>query len=138
MKVVIDTNVLLMSLPKISPYRLIFDELINGKYELLICEGIFQEYKEIIAQKTTKEIAENFGELITQLDNVTNIKIYYNWKLIEKDPDDDKFVDCALSGNAKFIVSNDKHFNVLKDIAFPRIELVKADKFLSELKQNKK
>ena len=110
MKVVIDTNVLLMSLPKISPYRLIFDELINGKYELLICEGIFQEYKEIIAQKTTKEIAENFGELITQLDNVTNIKIYYNWKLIEKDPDDDKFVDCALSGNAKFIVSNDKHF----------------------------
>lgn len=40
MKVIIDTNVLLMSLPKISPYRPIFDGLINGQYQLIITEEI--------------------------------------------------------------------------------------------------
>ena len=133
MKVVLDTNVLLMSLPKISPYRPIFDGLIKGAYEVLITEGIFQEYKEIISQKTTKEIAENIGELLTQLDNVKIIKVYYNWGLIEQDPDDNKFVDCALSGNAKFIVSNDNHFKILKNIDFPKVDVVNANEFLKEL-----
>jgi len=45
------------------------------------------------------------------------------------DPDDNKFVDCAISSNAKFIVTNDKHFNVLKNVDFPKIEVVDIDKF---------
>ena len=53
-KIVLDTNVLLMSLPKISPYRPIFDSLISGEYELLITEGFFLEYIEIIGQKNNK------------------------------------------------------------------------------------
>jgi rRNA-processing protein FCF1 len=40
MKVVIDTNVLLMSIPRISKYRPIFDKLLKGKYRLAISEGI--------------------------------------------------------------------------------------------------
>lgn len=64
MKVVVDTNVILMALPKVSKFRPIFDELIKGSYELAISEGIFQEYVEIIGQKTTGQIAQNFGELL--------------------------------------------------------------------------
>lgn len=137
MKVVIDTNVLLMSLPKQSFYRPIFDGLINGKYELLITEAIFLEYKEIIAEKTTKEIAENLSELLFQLKNVKLIQVYYNWALIEKDPDDNKFVDCAISGNAKFIATNDKHFNVLKNIEFPKVDIINANEFLNELSKTR-
>jgi len=133
MKVVIDTNVLLMSLPKRSFYRPIFDGLIKGKYELLITEAIFLEYKEIIAEKTTNEIAENLAELLFQLKNVKLVKVYYNWTLIEKDPDDNKFVDCAISGNAKFIATNDRHFNILKKIEFPKVEIINAEEFLNEL-----
>lgn len=76
MKIVLDTNVLLMSLPKLSPYRPIFDNLLNGTYELVLTESIFQEYKEIIGQKTTKEIAENLSELFKQLKNVQLVKVY--------------------------------------------------------------
>lgn len=132
-KIVLDTNVLLMSLPKISPYRPIFDGLISGEYELLITEGIFLEYIEIIGQKTTKEIAHNLSELLTQLKNVKIITLYFTWELIEKDPDDNKFVDCALMGNAEYIVTNDKHFNVLKNIDFPKIDVINAKAFLIEL-----
>ncbi len=135
MKIVLDTNVLLMSLPKLSPYRPIFDNLLNGTYELVLTESIFQEYKEIIGQKTTEEIAENLSELFKQLKNVKLVKVYYHWNLIERDPDDNKFVDCAITANAKFLVSNDKHFNSLKRIDFPKVDLISADTFLEEVKK---
>lgn len=128
--IVLDTNVLLMSLPRISPFRPIFEDLIKGNFDLLITEEIFQEYKEIIAQKTTPQIAENLAELLMQLENVKQLTIFYQWNLIINDPDDNKFVDCAIAGNAEFIVTNDKHFNTLKTIDFPKIEIKSAKSFL--------
>jgi uncharacterized protein len=136
-KVVIDTNVLLMSIPKISKYRPIFDGLIKSKYGLAISEDIFQEYVEITGRKTTGQIAQNLGELLTQLENVEKTEVYFKWNLITSDPDDNKFVDCAISANAQFIVSNDNHFKVLKDIEFPSVDVVDADEFLEELKKLK-
>ena len=35
---------------------------------------------------------------------------YYKFNLIKSDPDDNKFVDCAVIANAKFIVTEDRHF----------------------------
>lgn len=137
MKVVIDTNVLLMSIPKISKYRPIFDGILKAKYDLAISEDILQEYIEIIGRKTTGDIAQNLGELLTQLDNVEKTQIYFRWNLITVDPDDNKFVDCAVSANVQFLVSNDNHFKVLKNVKFPPVEVIDADEFLEELKKLK-
>lgn len=114
MKVVLDTNVLLISIPKISKYRPIFDGLIQGKYTLALSESILQEYIEIIGQKTTGQIAQNLSELLLSLDNVKKTSIYFRWNLIPKDPDDNKFIDCAVSARVKYVVTNDKHFKDLK------------------------
>ncbi|MCB0653464.1 MAG: putative toxin-antitoxin system toxin component, PIN family [Saprospiraceae bacterium] len=135
MKVVIDTNVLLMSIPKISKYRLIFDGLLEGKYILAISDSILQEYIEVIGLKTTSQIAQNFSELILSLENVEKTEIYFRWNLIEQDPDDNKFVDCAISARVRYIVTNDKHFKNLDKIDFPPLEVVNADDFLAELKK---
>ena len=133
MKVVIDTNVLLMSIPKISKYRPIFDGLIKSKYRLAISNEILQEYIEIIERKTTGEIAQNLAELLLKLKNVEKTEVYFRWNLIEEDPDDNKFVDCSIAASVKFVVSNDKHFKVLKHIEFPPIEVIDADEFLEEV-----
>lgn len=122
-----------MALPKRSPYRPIFDGLIRSDYELLITESIFQEYKEIIGQRTTEEIANNISDLFSQLENVKLVKVYFRWQLIKNDPDDNKFVDCAIQGNALFIVSNDAHFKELKNIDFPKMAVLSADDFLAKL-----
>ncbi|MDO5522596.1 MAG: putative toxin-antitoxin system toxin component, PIN family [Bacteroidia bacterium] len=135
-KIVLDTNVLLISLPHASPYRPIFDNLLSGKFILLITEDIFQEYLEIIAQKTTAAIADNIGRALNQLVNVTKVTAFYKWNLITDDPDDNKFVDCAISGNAHFIVTNDKHFNILTQIEFPTVNVLNADTFLKILQRN--
>ena len=123
-RIVLDTNVLLISLPHISPYRPIFDNLLSGKFTLLITEDIFQEYLEIIAQKTTPAIADNIGRTLNQLINVAKVTTFYKWNLLTEDPDDNKFIDCAISGNAHYIVTNDKHFNILEQIKFPSINVL--------------
>ena len=56
---------------------------------------------------------------------------YFN--LIEADPDDNKFVDCAVCGNAEYIVSNDSHFRVLNDIDWPRLQLVTIQEYVKEI-----
>jgi len=48
---------------------------------------------------------------------VKSTDIYYNFNLITEDEDDNKFVDCVIASNAIFLVSNDRHFQVLKKIA---------------------
>ena len=53
----------------------------------------------------------------------------YKWNLITADTDDNKFVECALNAGADYIVTNDKHFNVLKNIDFPRISVIDIDAF---------
>jgi len=49
--------------------------------------------------------------------------------LIEADPDDNKFVDCAICGNAELIVTNDVHFNILKNIDFPIVDVKSIQEF---------
>jgi len=46
---------------------------------------------------------------------------------------DNKFVDCAIAGNVDYLVSNDKHFNCLKKIDFPKLNLLSIDEFMDLL-----
>lgn len=139
MKVVLDTNSLLVSIGRKSKYRPIFDALLEGKITLLISNDIINEYVEIIEEKTNAIVANNIADLLVSSPNVEEVKIYFKWAIITEDADDNKFVDCALNGQAKFLVTDDKHFRVLKDIGFPPVKIIRTSKFLKEIyKLNKK
>ena len=56
--------------------------------------------------------------------------------MIESDNDDNKFVDCAINSGAMFIVTEDHHFNVLKEIQFPHIDCIGIDDFIEVLGQS--
>ncbi len=135
MKIVLDTNVLLMALKKSSHHRPIFQKLLLGDYFLVITSDILLEYIEIIGQKTNAQVANNLGDLLLNLNNVIKTEVSFNWLLITQDPDDDKYVDAAVSGNTDYIVTNDKHFNVLKLVEFPSVKICDADEFLEMLKK---
>lgn len=55
--------------------------------------------------------------------------------VLDTDPDDNKFVDCAIIANAKYIVTQDHHFDVLKNIEFPKVDVVNIQTFLNDLKK---
>lgn len=54
--------------------------------------------------------------------------------MISQDPDDNKFVDCAIASNSDWIVTNDKHFHILKGIDFPRVNVISVEDFIHLLK----
>ena len=114
MRVVLDTNSLLASIAKKSKYRPIFDGILRGKFTVLISNEILSEYTEIIERKASPVVAANISELLVQAKSVEKIEIFFKWLLLFSDEDDDKFVDCAVSGNADFIVTDDKHLVVFE------------------------
>ena len=134
MNVVLDTNCLLMSLSRRSRYYPVWRDFVDGKYTLCITNEILAEYEEILTKKVGPEITSNIIQAILDLPNTRMIQVYYHLRLITADPDDDKFVDCAFKANAKYIVTEDHHYDVLKQTPFPRIEVVDIDEFLRILR----
>ncbi len=136
-KIVLDTNCLLMSLPKISPYRMIWDDFLAGRLVLCVTNEIIEEYLEIIGQKTNTEIASNVVSVLLAQKNVEFVTPYYKLHLIKADEDDNKFVDCAFSSGASCIVSNDAHFKILNDIDFPKIYVLRIKEFVDLMLREK-
>ncbi|HEY8782575.1 MAG TPA: putative toxin-antitoxin system toxin component, PIN family [Mucilaginibacter sp.] len=130
MTVVLDTNVLLVSIPQKSIYRPILDALIDGEFDLVLSNDILSEYTEVIERKANTTVSNNIAEMLLNLDNLNKVEVYFEWKLIDKDPDDNKYVDAAIVGAADFIVSNDHHFNILRSIDFPKVNVIGIDEFL--------
>ena len=79
----------------------------------------------------TREIAHNVVEAIARLHTTVYQEVYIHFGLIEKDADDNKFVDCAIAADAEYIVTNDAHFNVLKEIDWPKVLVKTIEEFAS-------
>ena len=131
--IVLDTNCLLQALPSKSPYHKIWTDILGGKISLCVNTDILEEYEEMIAQKSTPEIANNVVEAIVNLSTTTLQNTYVHFELLPADSDDNKFVDCAVASDAEYIVTNDKHFNPLKEIPWPKVEIIKITEFIKQL-----
>ena len=131
--VVIDTNSLIMAISSRSAYHRIWQSFLAGDYCLCISNEILEEYAEVIARNISVNVARYVIYTLMERKNVRQITPSYKWNLITVDPDDNKFVDCAIASNAKYIVSEDHHFNVLKEIDFPSIDVINIDDFLKEV-----
>ena len=129
MKIVLDTNCLLCAVPKKSEYHCILTALQQGRYTLCCSNDILMEYEELLTRFYTKQTAADALNFIFYSVNVLMITPYYQWNLINADPDDNKFVDCALNAGADYIVTNDKHFNILKETNFPYVKVVDIETF---------
>jgi len=134
LKVVLDTNILIAVIGRKSPFRWIFDCIIQGRIILCVSNEILFEYQEILAKKTSLDVAENVVNFITVNPFTKKTDIYFNFEIISEDADDNKFVDCAIASNAVCLVSNDKHFQVLKTIDFPKVKVLELQEFEEKYK----
>jgi len=109
--------------------------VLDGRILIALTPGILLEYEEQISKHWNSTIALNVVRSLTELPSSRFVTVYYNLELITADPDDNKFIDCAFASNADFIISNDSHFAVLKNINFPSIPVLKIDGFEQLLKK---
>ena len=133
MKYVVDTNVLLAAFSRKSSCHWIWESLLAQEFRLCVTTDILDEYAEQFEWFYSATTAEYVMKTLENQQNIEYITSYYRWQLIVADPDDDKFVDCAVAANTQFVVSEDNHFKVLRKILFPKIEVLKIKDFKKAL-----
>lgn len=136
MKVVIDTNVMLICISTKSKVNAIFQHLVLGNLELCLSTEIMLEYEEIFEQNSGAKGKELLEDIIFYLPKTSYFQPYFVWNLIAKDPDDNKFVDCAIVANADYIITDDKHFNALSEIDFPKVNVISSTDFVKLIAPN--
>lgn len=129
-RIVVNTNCLLAVLPSQSPYHSLWLDFIEERLELCVSNEILSEYEEILSVKTRPEFAEAIIKTLINKRNLIRVTPTWRFGLIDADPDDNKFVDCAICGRAELIVSNDKHFDVLNAIDFPYVQVLKLQEYV--------
>ena len=107
--------------------------MLQGKISLCVNTEILNEYEEILSQKINSEVATNVVEAIAQLHTTVYQVIYVHFGLIRDDKDDNKFADCAVASGAEFIVTNDRHYNILKTTPWPNIKVTNIQEFIKVL-----
>lgn len=124
-----------MAISTRNKYYEVWQSFLDGKYTLCVTNEIIEEYAEVMARNISPLVSDIFISAILNRKNVRKLAPSFAFHLIESDPDDNKFVDCAVAGNAKYIVTHDHHFNVLRNIPFPRIDVITINQFLQELEK---
>lgn len=116
-------------------HRALFEALLAGKLSLALTTEIIAEYEEVLNSFfESQTLGGNVCKVLIELPLTQRINIYYHWHLIPADPDDNKYVDCAIAANADYIVTNDAHFNVLEKIDFPKVQVISLPAFMGIFK----
>ncbi len=129
-KIVLNTNSLIQCIAHRSRYHAIWISILDGRHELCVSNEILAEYEEILERKASHKFAVLALNVIINNPHTIFVTPYFHFNLIVSDPDDNKFVDCAVAGNAKFIVTEDHHYDILQQYDFPKVEVIKLDKML--------
>ncbi len=130
LKIVIDTNVFVSSFFGGVP-REIIDLWKNGKVVLCLSQKIIEEYLEVLNRLglEDKHEIENLTRLFAEGYNSIFTSKTPRLKVVEDAPDDNKFIECAVALDSKFIISGDKH---LKDIKkYVDIEILSPKEFIN-------
>ena len=131
MRIVLDTNVFISGIFFTGPPHRILLAWRDGKVQLLVSATILDEYhcaKDELASQFSGVDLEPFLQLLTvQAEVIQPLPLA---SVIQEDPSDDRFLECAVAGNADCIVSGDKH--LLKLVEFQSIPIMKPAVFVKK------
>jgi len=133
-KVVIDTNIYISAIFWGGKPREIIELGRSGRIWVFTSSEIEKEIEEKLRLKFKLNADEATQVLLDFSTFTVPVKITKKIKAIADDPDDDKFIECAVACNAGFIVSGDKHLLDLKE--YEEIRIMKAVDFLSFYKKS--
>jgi putative PIN family toxin of toxin-antitoxin system len=130
LKIVMDTNVFVSGVFFTGPPYQVLMACQSGKFELVVSREILEEYRrvgQILAEDHPKVDLNPVLKFV-----IEHAKVYRPVKLkapICEDPDDDKFITCALASRSKVVVSGDRH--LLKVSGYRGIEVLKPREFVN-------
>lgn len=129
MKVVVDTNCLIAAIPRKNHEYWLYRAFESKMFDWIISNEILLEYEEQLSDFYSPVTAELVLGILALASNVTFSEPFIRWDLIKHDADDNKFADLAISANVQYLVTNDHHFNELKTLPFPVVQVVSLEEF---------
>jgi len=129
MKIVLDTNVFISGIFFSGPPSQILRAWKNKRLQIILSQDILIEYQRVAESLTLQYPSIDILpiiELVTvhgQFVDTKNVDI-----TVCEDPDDNKFIECAIASDTKIIVSGDKH--LLKIKGFKGIKVHKPREFV--------
>lgn len=133
MTLLLDTNILLVIVLRRSPYHWVYQSLRQGDFSLVVSTDILEEYEEKLQEFYGSIFAEAVMAELLNMPNIIHVSPSFFWIMISRDPDDNKFVDAYVAGNAELLVSNDGHFRDIFSGDFPIINWALFADFVSWL-----
>ena len=136
-RAVIDANVLVSGIisPKGAP-RQILDHAIKESFKVVTSVAINHEILNVLHRdyiytkyNLTEEIIDGISAFLYEGTILTEDK--YAVSKVKKDPKDNKFIACAIEGEADYIVSGDDHLLRIKH--YRGVQIVDAQGFLKIL-----
>ncbi len=133
-RVVLDTNVLVSALLFTGKLSKIVDLWRQGKVIPLISRGTFEELGAVLEYPKFSLAPDEIQSIIENeiLPFFEVVEIQENVRGVCRDPGDDKFIACALSSPADFLVSGDKDLTDLK--RYKTVKIIRVSEFLSMYK----
>jgi putative PIN family toxin of toxin-antitoxin system len=128
MKVVIDTNVFISGIFwKGEPHK-VLEHWKQGKITIITSEETLSELKRVMDDfkiQLPEEMIRGWLNLI--LRNAILVKPKEKIDAVKDDHKDNMFVEAAISANAEYIISKDKH--LLKLYSYKGIKMIKPEEF---------
>ncbi len=128
-KIVIDTNVYISAIFWGGKPRLVVDMGRNKQIMIFASSEIEEEISEKLKKKF-KLPKDEVNQLLFDFSSfISPVKVTKKYQVITDDPDDDKFIECAMECGADYIISGDTHLLNLKE--YSGIKIINASEFLS-------
>jgi uncharacterized protein len=129
MKIVIDTNIYISAIFWGGKPRQVVELGRSEKFIVFTSSAIENE----LAEKLSTKFKLNEDEIMNILMDFSTFtiptEVTLHIEAIPDDPEDNKFLECAVTCNADYIVTGDGHLLNLKEYA--GIKILKASEFLS-------
>jgi len=130
MKIVLDTNVFISGIFFSGPPAKILQAWKDSKIQIALSEDILAEYQRVAEELSYKFPAIDIQEIIELLAIYGEVFETKNISVsVCTDPDDDKFIECAIASESILIVSGDKH--LLNITGYQNISVLKPREFMN-------
>ena len=110
-----------------------FDAFLKGNYSLCLSTEVLFEYEEKFNEFWGVKVTYNLLATILTAPNISLHSIFYNFRLVEWDEDDNMFSDLYLSASADILVTNDTKLLALRKKEYPAINVITIDEFMALL-----
>lgn len=121
MTICIDTNVLLQARVKRHRFHCILRSCAFGRMKWAVSNSIVSEYREIIGLlggPTAVHALQNLLTIVAARDSLIYLEPAFQFHVIHKDLDDNKFIDCAIAAHADYVITEDRHFAPLANAGY--------------------